>query len=79
MFGTFEWERDDEKIVYGLVVDQVDHNLQRFACVVVKVKSCDGTHVINDLYDDLFFSASIFQSSQTPGKVCTIQLLNFSW
>ena len=34
MFGTFEWERDNEKIVYGLVVDQVDHNLQRFARVV---------------------------------------------
>jgi sterol desaturase/sphingolipid hydroxylase (fatty acid hydroxylase superfamily) len=28
MFGTFEWERDDEPVVYGLV-DQVDHNLQR--------------------------------------------------
>ena len=28
MFGTFEWERDDEPVVYGLV-DQVNHNLQR--------------------------------------------------
>ena len=59
MFGNFEWERDDEKIVYGLVVDQVDHNLQIFACVVAKVKSYDGKSTMNDLYDHLFIYFSL--------------------